>query len=74
MNTEMTPKSGELVYDPAAQMVGEFQAKAGPYAMLRPVGGGREWQADPAQLRPATRAERLRAGVRAANSRAGRLR
>ncbi|MFE0137174.1 hypothetical protein ACFWY6_37295 [Streptomyces sp. NPDC059037] len=50
--------------------VGEYQGKGGPYAMLRPVGGGREWQADPAQIRPATSAERLKAGVEAANVRA----
>ncbi|MDN3028850.1 hypothetical protein [Streptomyces sp. S.PB5] len=35
----------------------------------RPLGGGREWEADPARIRPATREERLSAGVRAANSR-----
>ncbi|MFG2643709.1 hypothetical protein ACGFYP_22385 [Streptomyces sp. NPDC048370] len=37
--------------------------------MLRPVGGGREWQADPDALRPATPEERLSAGVRAVNAR-----
>lgn len=37
--------------------------------MLRPVGGGREWQADPALIRPATAEERLSAGVKAANAR-----
>ena len=61
---------GTLLYDPATDTVGEYQDKAGPYALLRPVGGGREWQADPGSLRPATDAERLRAGVRAANDRA----
>ncbi|MDX2680716.1 hypothetical protein [Streptomyces soliscabiei] len=45
---------------------------AGPYAMLRPVGGGREWEADPALIRPATPAERLSANVKAANLRAVR--
>ncbi len=45
---------------------------AGPYAMLRPVGGGREWEANPALIRPATPAERLSAGVKAANLRAER--
>ncbi|MEW1904211.1 hypothetical protein [Streptomyces sp. NPDC086147] len=64
------PERGALVYDQVARVVGEFRGKAGPYAMLRPVGGGREWQADPADLRPATPAERLSAGVRAANDRA----
>ncbi|MET9376310.1 hypothetical protein ACFYV5_16055 [Streptomyces sp. NPDC003035] len=62
---------GGFVYDPAARKVGEYRGTAGPYAMLRPVGGGREWQADPEKVRPATSAERLSAGVRAANERAG---
>jgi hypothetical protein len=61
---------GVVVYDPVTRKVGEFQDKAGPYAMLRPVGGGREWEADPSQLRPATAAQRLSAGVKAANARA----
>lgn len=61
---------GTLLYDPATSKVGEYQDTAGPYALLRPVGGGREWQADPASLRPATDQERLSAGVRAANARA----
>ncbi|MFJ9634119.1 hypothetical protein ACIQPR_06310 [Streptomyces sp. NPDC091280] len=61
---------GTLLYDPSTDKVGEYQDKSGPYALLRPVGGGREWQADPAALRPATDQERLTAGVRAANSRA----
>jgi hypothetical protein len=63
---------GALMYDPVTRKVGEYQDKAGPYAMLRPVGGGREWQADPAQIRPASPAERLSAGVRVANKRARR--
>ncbi|MCX4907307.1 hypothetical protein [Streptomyces sp. NBC_00878] len=63
---------GALVYDPVAGKVGEYRDKAGPYAMLRPVGGGREWQADPARIRPATMAERLSAEVKAVNDRAGR--
>ncbi|WP_342456401.1 hypothetical protein [Streptomyces coeruleorubidus] len=60
---------GTLVYDPETRKVGEYQDKTGPYVMLRPVGGGREWQADPARIRVATLEERLRAGVRAANDR-----
>ncbi|MEU7022257.1 hypothetical protein ABZ990_16555 [Streptomyces sp. NPDC046203] len=38
--------------------------------MLRPIGGGREWSADPRRVRPATPAERLSAGVRVVNDRA----
>ncbi|MER8042526.1 hypothetical protein [Streptomyces sp. NPDC094032] len=61
---------GAYLYDPAARKVGEYRGQAGPYAMLRPLGGGREWQADPERVRPATPEERLSAGVRAANARA----
>ncbi|OUC98613.1 hypothetical protein [Streptomyces swartbergensis] len=60
---------GTLVYDPVTHKVGEYQDRTGPYVMLRPVGGGREWQADPARIREATLEERLSAGVRAANDR-----
>ncbi|MFI1356973.1 hypothetical protein ACH4TV_25840 [Streptomyces sp. NPDC020898] len=70
---EQTPEHGALVYDPVAGKAGEYQDKVGPYAMLRPVGGGREWQADPALIRPATPAERLSAEVKAVNERAGRV-
>ncbi|WP_327430753.1 hypothetical protein [Streptomyces sp. NBC_01236] len=60
---------GTLVYDPQARKVGEYRGKAGPYAMLRPLGGGREWQADPALIRAATLEERLSAEVKAINHR-----
>ncbi|MEV6838545.1 hypothetical protein AB0N17_29220 [Streptomyces sp. NPDC051133] len=60
---------GSLCYDPATAKVGEYRDRAGPYVMLRPVGGGREWEADPDTLRPATNQERLGASVRAANHR-----
>ncbi|MFF0158604.1 hypothetical protein ACFYRY_13865 [Streptomyces sp. NPDC005263] len=60
---------GTLVYDPQAGKVGEYQDRVGPYAMLRPVGGGREWQADPSRIRTATQDERLSAGVKALNDR-----
>ena len=60
---------GTLVYDPHTRKVGEYQGTAGPHVMLRPVGGGREWEADPASVRAATPEERLSAEVRAANDR-----
>ncbi|MFF3874490.1 hypothetical protein [Streptomyces sp. NPDC001978] len=69
MTTEPTPLTrGSLVYDPATGKVGEYQDLTGRHAMLRPVGGGREWEADPASLRRATPDERLSAGLRAASS------
>ncbi|MFF6807661.1 hypothetical protein [Streptomyces sp. NPDC012616] len=68
-STENKFETGTVVYDPASDSVGEYRGMAGPYALLRPVGGGREWEARPESLRPATPGERLSAGVRAANSR-----
>ncbi|MEC4020512.1 hypothetical protein [Streptomyces sp. H27-D2] len=69
---ERPPEREALVYDQVAHKVGEYQDKTGPHAMLRPVGGGREWQAEPGQIRPTTPAERLSAEVKAADDRAGR--
>jgi hypothetical protein len=60
---------GAVVYDPRAGRVGEYRDRTGPYAMLRPLGGGREWEADPALIREATPQERLAARLRAANVR-----
>ncbi|MET9953181.1 hypothetical protein ABZ135_16740 [Streptomyces sp. NPDC006339] len=71
-HTKSGAEPGAYLYDLVAGKVGEYRGQAGPYAMLRPVGGGREWQADPEKVRPATPAERLSAGVRAANERAGK--
>lgn len=65
-----TLERGALLYDSALSEVGEYRGVAGPYLMLRPVGGGREWEADPGSVRLATPAERLSAGVRLANARA----
>ncbi|MFI6467534.1 hypothetical protein [Streptomyces sp. NPDC050528] len=62
-------EQGTLVYDISTNRVGEYRGKAGPYAMLRPLGGGREWEAAPQAVRPATPQERLIANVKAANSR-----
>ncbi|MCQ9129922.1 DUF7848 domain-containing protein [Streptomyces hilarionis] len=62
-------ETGTVVYDPASDKVGEYRGQAGPYALLRPLGGGREWEARPESLRTATPGERLGAAVRAANSR-----
>ncbi|KUN75795.1 hypothetical protein [Streptomyces griseoruber] len=62
-------ETGTVVYDPRSDKVGEYQGKAGPHALLRPLGGGREWEARPELLRPATPTERLTASLRAANSR-----
>lgn len=64
-------EQGTLVYDISTNRVGEYRGKVGPYVMLRPVGGGREWEAAPRAVRPATQEERLRASLKAANYRSG---
>ncbi|MGW2491666.1 hypothetical protein ACWCV9_31215 [Streptomyces sp. NPDC001606] len=69
--TSEPPEPGTLFYDPGTGKVGEYRDRAGPYAMLRPVGGGLEWQADPAALRAPTDGERLGAKVKAVNHRTG---
>ncbi|MEI5009062.1 hypothetical protein RB196_18810 [Streptomyces sp. PmtA] len=52
---------GALVVDTQSNRVGYVMGHEGPYVQLRPVTGGREWDADPARVRPATDAERLTA-------------
>ncbi|MEV5956867.1 hypothetical protein AB0M11_24395 [Streptomyces sp. NPDC051987] len=55
------PTAGSLVVDTARDLLGYVMGHEGPYVQLRPVAGGREWDADPAQVRRATDEERLRA-------------
>ncbi|MEU3754264.1 hypothetical protein AB0H17_16090 [Streptomyces olivoreticuli] len=64
-------RKGELVWDSALARVGEVTDDR---YRLRPPGGGAEWRAEPCTIRPATRAEALRARVAVANaeSRKGR--
>ncbi|WP_443063051.1 hypothetical protein [Streptomyces sp. NBC_00483] len=54
---------GALVVDTETQRVGKVMGREGPYVQLRPPGGGREWDANPDQLRPADEGEKLRAGI-----------
>ncbi|MEU9156115.1 hypothetical protein AB0D59_37600 [Streptomyces sp. NPDC048417] len=50
-----------LAIDTARDQLGYVIGHEGPYVQLRPVAGGREWDADPAHVRRATDEERLRA-------------
>ncbi|MEW2116889.1 hypothetical protein AB0945_17170 [Streptomyces sp. NPDC005474] len=58
-----------VVVDEHTARVGEVMGSEGPYLQLRPLCGGREWDADPARVRPASAEERLRASVAAVNAR-----
>ena len=58
-----------MAYDTARECVGVVMARQDGEVFLRPVGGGVEWSAAPAQLRPATVAEELSAKNAAVNRR-----
>ncbi|WP_229891460.1 hypothetical protein [Streptomyces mashuensis] len=61
------PSRGDYVRDAKTGLVGiVMDLMAGQY-WLRPVGGGQEWAARPADLREITQAELLSARVAAAN-------
>ncbi|WP_151898401.1 hypothetical protein [Streptomyces sp. C8S0] len=55
--------------DTRSDRVGEFRGVAGPYWSLRPVGGGAEWEAEPAHVRPVSPEQRLHAETARANAR-----
>ncbi|MZD04266.1 hypothetical protein GTW43_04100 [Streptomyces sp. SID5785] len=63
---------GALVVDTRTGRIGVVMGHEGPYAQLRPVSGGREWDAPPGSLREATAAEGMSAKVAVANGRWGK--
>ncbi|MGW4227878.1 hypothetical protein ACWEF9_01090 [Streptomyces sp. NPDC004980] len=60
---------GAAVHDGDSGRVGLVMGHEGPYLQLRPLGGGREWDADPSRLQPLGPAELLSARVAEANAR-----
>ncbi|WP_435888416.1 hypothetical protein [Streptomyces niveus] len=60
---------GDTVHDSARDRVGVVMAHEGPYVQLRSLGGGREWDADPARVRPLGAAELLSARLADVNTR-----
>lgn len=64
-----TPAVGTTVRDTTRNRVGVVMAHEGPYLQLRPLGGGREWDADAGRVQPLTRAELLSARVAETNAR-----
>ncbi|MDX3453221.1 hypothetical protein PV396_14875 [Streptomyces sp. ME02-8801-2C] len=63
------PDVGTYVMDARTGKVGIVMGHEGCYVQLRSYGGGREWDAAPEALRPATPAERLSAATAYANAR-----
>lgn len=74
MKTESeAPAVGALVVDTKhGERTGEFRGLAGRCWLLRPVGGGPEWKAEPDGLRKPTPAERLGAMNALQNARSRR--
>ncbi|MGW0960418.1 hypothetical protein ACWD4K_15595 [Streptomyces gelaticus] len=73
--TPQVPFTGTLLVDTSRRdQVGEFRGTAGPYWSLRPVCGGTEWEAEPANVRAPSPIERLRAENARCNARSeGRI-
>ncbi|MDT0378318.1 hypothetical protein RM572_05930 [Streptomyces sp. DSM 42041] len=67
-----TPAIGQTVHDTDRDKVGEVMGHEGPYLQLRPLGGGREWDAAPRAVRALSRSELLSALVAEANARSRR--
>jgi hypothetical protein len=63
------PPPGTAVRDTVRDRVGVVMGHEGPYLQLRPLSGGREWDADPDRVRPLTAAELLRARLAETNAR-----
>lgn len=67
-----TPQINDIVKDTDTNKVGKVMGFVGPHVQLRPLGGGREWDAQPENLEWADPAQALRAGVAEANARSRR--
>ncbi|MFJ2416181.1 hypothetical protein [Streptomyces brevispora] len=63
---------GTVAVDQRTIGIGEVMGFVGPYVQLRPLGGGKEWDAAPGAVRPASPQERLRASLAVANARSSR--
>ncbi|OEU86018.1 hypothetical protein DB35_10750 [Streptomyces abyssalis] len=58
-----------LLVDTRTSKIGELVGRDGTQLLLRPVRGGREWTCPPGSTREPTAAEKMHAGVAAANAR-----
>ncbi|WP_139141116.1 MULTISPECIES: hypothetical protein [Streptomyces] len=67
--TPVEPVVGSAVRDLARDRVGVVMGREGPYLQLRPLCGGREWDAGPDRVRLLTHAEALSARVAEVNAR-----
>jgi hypothetical protein len=63
------PAVGTAVRDTARDRIGTVMGHEGPYLQLRPLSGGREWDADAGRVQLLTPAELLSARVAETNAR-----
>ncbi|MFD7259604.1 hypothetical protein [Streptomyces sp. NPDC059874] len=61
-------EAGETALDASTGRVGRVVGHVGPRYQLRPLNGGREWEADPESLEPAHQSDALSAAVVIANT------
>ena len=66
------PRVGEVVRDTARDRVGVVMDKGAGRLFLRPLSGGREWEAGAEQVSPLSAREELSARLAAANARSRR--
>ena len=66
--TSTVPRVGELAYDCRSDRVGQVMELRTAYALLRPPGGGREWDVPLGYVHSADRADELRARVAELNA------
>ncbi|MFH9469058.1 hypothetical protein ACH4LT_17535 [Streptomyces clavifer] len=69
MTDDDVPDVGAAVHDSGSGRVGLVMGHQGPYVQLRPLGGGREWDADPTHVRLVSRDELLSAQLAEVNAR-----
>jgi len=62
------PSVGELAYDGRSDRVGLVMELKAAYVLLRPPGGGREWDVPLGYVHPADQADELRARVAELNA------
>jgi hypothetical protein len=63
------PAVGAAVRDTVRDRVGRVMGREGPYLQVRPLGGGREWDADPRHIRTLSQDELLSALLAEVNAR-----
>ncbi|MFC3350040.1 hypothetical protein ACFOOM_21955 [Streptomyces echinoruber] len=61
------PGIGDLAKDTVRNKVGVLMGEAGGRLLMRPPGGGREWEVDPGDIGPVTALEEMRARNSARN-------